>query len=428
MNLPRPGVGRLPARATYSLLLLADFDDPQIGEQVLAQAEGLTDRGLAVTVAGSLTRREQDRLGRRLIRWARLELAPEPRDPGRRQVAEQLRRLLASRPLELVHAHGYLPLTVAVGAGAGRAPVPPRLVASLYSVPRPSSPWARWRERRSLRPLMLACSRVLLSSHADREALTALTRPLADRTEILYPTVLPGGRPSGVETGLLRRRLGLSGHAAVIGLSTTFTERDYEVFLEAAGQVQADLPNLEFAFLGDGPLRQVAEQAAHQAGLGGACIFLGRPRSVIEALSVLNALVVLSDAGAAHLHALQALAFGMPVIATRVGALSELLEPVPLAHLVAPGDVAGLARALTVALHALPSETNVFDHEGEAGRTPTIEQFLVSRDYWDLDQPWTRGATRPVVRQAALTEGLARYQPEVVLDRLLEIYSRVLTG
>ncbi len=422
-------MGRLPARATFSLLLLADFDDPQIGEQVLGQAEGLTDRGLAVTVVGSLTRREQDRLGRRLIRWARLELGSEPHEAVHRRAAEQLRRLLASRPFDVVHVHGYLPLTVAVAAGAGRPPAgSPRLVASLYSVPRPSSLWSRWRQRRSLRPLLLACTRILLSSHADREALAALAGPLTGRMEVLYPTVLPGGRPSGVETGLLRRRLGLSGHAAVIGLSTTFSDREYEVFLQAAGQVQADLPNVEFAFLGEGPLRAVAEQAAHQAGLGGACIFLGRPRSVIEALSVLNALVVLSDSGAAHLHALQALAFGMPVIAARVGALSELLEPVPLAHLLPPGDVAGLARSLAVALHTIPSQASLLDHENEAERVPSLEQFLVSRDYWDLDQPWTRGATRPVVRQTGLAKGLARYQPEVVLDHLLEIYSRVLAG
>jgi glycosyltransferase involved in cell wall biosynthesis len=408
-------------------LLLADFDDSEIGEQVLAQAEGLADRGVAVTVVGSLTRREQERLGRRLIRWARLELAAEPREGAGRRAADQLRRLLAGRAPDVVHAHGYLPLAVATGAGAGRLfHVPPRLVASLYGVPRPSSPWGRWRQRRSLRPLLLACSRVLLSSQADREALAALAGPLSDRMEILYPTVLPGGRASGVETGLLRRRLGLSGHAAVIGFVTTFTDREFEIFLQAAGQVQADLPNVEFAFLGDGPLREAAEQAAHQAGLGGACVFLGRPRSVVETLRVLNALVVLSDAGAAHLHALQALAFGMPVIAARVGALGELLEAVPLAHLLAPGDIAGLARALTVALHTIPSDSTLADREEEAGPGPSIEQFLVSRDYWDLDQPWRPGATRPVVRQPALAAGLARFQPQVVLDRLVEIYAHVL--
>ena len=225
---------------------------------------------------------------------------------------------------------------------------------------------------------------------------------------------------------MLRRRLGLTGHAAVVGFRTAFQDEEYRTLLQAAAGVHDKLPNVEFAFLGEGPRLAAAQELAHQLGLSGATVFFGRPRSMSEALSALNALALVSDAEAAHLDALQALGQGLPVIAARVGTLAEVLEGMPRVQFVPPEEAEALAAALLAALHLIPAGEAYEQVETEPGRLAGLEQFLVSREFWDLDQPWQVTAHRPSRAGPAPPAALRRFLPEAVTERVLGIYRRVL--
>ena len=440
-----------------------------MGEQVLALAAGQQERGLMVAGAGPLNRRLQERLRRLGARWSVLPWPTVPEAPPPPGAAQQLARLLAARPPDLLHAHGLTALQLAVQAlrltpassrpvapelpgepptksplplgrgSGGRAvsPLPlgrgpggraggrPGLVASLYQFPRRLPLRERLSRRRLLGAVLGEGAALLLPSQADRQALIALVGRRGEGAEVVYPAVPETTRPSGVEVGQLRRRLGLTSHAAVVGYRTSFEDAEYEVFLAAAARVHAALPNVEFAFLGEGPRQAAAQARAHELGLSGATIFLGRPRSLGEALSALNALVVLSDAEAAHLDALQALGYGLPVIATRADVLAELLAGLPFTHLVPPGDPEALAGALLAALHLLPGTGGDEPVITESGRTAGLEQFLVSRDFWDLDQPWQRTAHQPAAA-ATTPEALLPFLPAAAAERVLAVYRRVL--
>jgi len=419
-------VERLSEPITLSILQLADLEDPRVGEQVLALAAGLTVQGQAVTIAGRLNKRLQERLRRLGVRWTLLPWPQRLGDFPSRATARQLSRQLATRPPDLIHAHGLTALRLATAAFRHLRAPRPALVTSLYHVPR-RLPWfERLRRRRELAPALAPGTALLLTSQADQQALLSLLGPRAARAEVLYPAVPETTRPSGVEIGQLRRRLGLTGHAAVVGFRTTFQDLEYRTLLQAAAHVHEEVPNVEFAFLGEGPRRPEAEAYAHQLGLSGAAVFLGRPRSMAEALSALNALALLRDAEAAHLDALQALGYGLPVVAAQVGALGELLAGLPRVHLVPPDDPEALAAALLDALHLIPTGQPSEQVETEPGRLAGLEQFLVSREFWDLDQPWQRTAHRPTRPDAALPASLRRFLPEAVTDQLLEVYRRAL--
>ena len=417
---------RLADTDQLAILHLADLEDPRVSEQVLALAAGLVAQRHHVTIAGRLNRRLRERLARLQVRWTTLPWPEETDAPPERAAGQQLARLLAGRPPDVVHAHGLTALPLATAALAQLpAGLRPALIASLYSVPR-QLPWLKRRRlHRVLLPAVGARAALLLVSRADQEALRPVLGEAVARTEVVYPAVPETSRPAGVEIGQLRRRMGLYGQAAVVGLRTSFEDAEYETLLQAAARVHGALPNVEFAVIGDGPRLAEAQELAHQLGLSGAAIFLGRPRSMNEAISALNALVVASDAEAAHLEALQALGYGMPVVAARVGALEELLGDMPRAHLVPPGDPEALAAALQQALHVLPVGEIMDQVETEPGRLAGLEQFLVSRAFWDLDQPWERTAHQPTRTQPA-SEALRRFLPEAVTDRVVSLYRRAL--
>ncbi len=382
---------------------------------------GLAAAGAEVTAAGPLTGRVRGRLARQGVRWASLAL-DDSRDP--RAVSRQLALLISTRGIDLLHTHDLAALRLAARAvkhlpGSQR----PRLVASLYHVPRPVTFWDRWEWKRSLRRGLSRCAAVIVPSSVDREALIRLVRPVGDRIHVIYPALAQSGRPSGAETGVLRRRLGLSGQAAVVGLSTDFTDGQAEVFLQAAAQVHQELPNLEFALIGEGPQRELVKKLAHKLELSGATIFLGRPRSLIDVISVLNVMVLLSDAGGAHLQALQALGFDIPVVAAEVGALGELLPSLPRTYLIPPGDLQSLVQALQAALHIVPRGPAEEQVETERGTTASLEQFLVSRDSWDLDRPWRQAPIRGLGDSSSRQAILQKYSPEAMIEQICEVYA-----
>lgn len=421
-------MGVVPHEPGLSILQLVDLEDPRVGEEVLSLAAGLVALGQTVRVAGRLNRRLQERLRRLGVRWS-LVPWPETSEPSvSRRAAQQVARRLATLYPDLVHAHGLTAYRLAARALL-RLPASsrPALVTSLYEIPRHLSPLARRRWRRQLRSALAPGAALIVTSQTDKQALSALLGPIGEQAAVVYPAVPDTVRPGGVETGLARRRLGLTSHAAVVGMRSSFEDSEYVTLLRAAARVHEALPNVEFVFLGTGPKEAEAQRLAHDLGLGGATVFLGRPRSMAEAVSTLNALVLLDDAQAAHLEALQALGYGLPVIAGRAGALPELLEEMPQAQLVPADDVEELAAALLRALHLIPAEKPEDLVETESGRLAGLEQFLVSRHFWDLDRPWQRTAA-PIPRAGGdLPPALARFLPEAVSRQTLAVYRAVLS-
>ena len=99
--------------------------------------------------------------------------------------------------------------------------------------------------------------------------------------------------------------------------------------------------------VGDGPDRAALEARSARLGLGGAVRFLGPlPRAALyERMATAHAVVVPSRREGLGLVAVEALALGRPVIASRVGGLTEVVTA-GTGMLVAPDDPAALAHAL----------------------------------------------------------------------------------
>ncbi|HSN89464.1 MAG TPA: glycosyltransferase family 4 protein [Thermoanaerobaculia bacterium] len=142
-----------------------------------------------------------------------------------------------------------------------------------------------------------------------------------------------------------------------------------EVLLEAL----REHPSARLLIAGDGEHRDALERKTAELGLGPAVKFLGRcdAARVRGLLRGAAALVVPSTYEGMPLVVLEAMESGIPVVASRVSGIPEVVEDGRTGWLVAPEDPKGLARALAEVLDR-PDEAR---RRGEAGRRRVDERF-----------------------------------------------------
>ena len=109
-------------------------------------------------------------------------------------------------------------------------------------------------------------------------------------------------------------------------------------------QVHAVIPSA-LVMVGDGPDRLAAEEESRALGLGESVSFLGKLDSVAPLLAGADLFLLPSQNESFGLSALEALACGVPVIATHSGGIVEVVKAGATGALCAVGDVDGMARA-----------------------------------------------------------------------------------
>lgn len=217
----------------------------------------------------------------------------------------------------------------------------------------------RWTER-LLRPLR---ARVLAVSHAQVDYLTGFLKIPRSRIgcvrNVLEPSfAVPSG---GSRTGV----------PVVICVAGFRPEKDHATLLHAFRAV-VDTRRAVLRLVGDGPERPAAEALARSLGLSDSVEFLGN-RSDVESLLADADVFVLASYAVENLPfaVLEAMAAGLPVVATDVGALAELVVDGVTGALVPPRSATALGAALTDLL-ADPSRAAAL---GLAGRARLQAEF-----------------------------------------------------
>src|SRR6185437_4164784 len=100
----------------------------------------------------------------------------------------------------------------------------------------------------------------------------------------------------------------------------------------------------KLVMIGDGPDRGAAEYATRKKRLSKDVFFLGKQQHVYEKLGLADLFLLPSDLESFGLAALEAMACEVPVLATNVGGVPEVVTHGVDAFLVAPRDVAGAAK------------------------------------------------------------------------------------
>lgn len=191
-------------------------------------------------------------------------------------------------------------------------------------------------------------TRFVAVSHANEQRMTQIERIPAEKIVVLPTAYIPHQPADGPD---LRRELGLSGSARlVVSAAILRQEKALEVLLEAHALVRDAEADVHLVLVGDGPTRPELERRAAELDIGDSVHFVG-VRSDVDAI-ILQADVcsMSSDWEGMPLFALEAMAAGAPMVATRVGGLPEVVEDQVTGLLVPPRSPEALAEALLAVL------------------------------------------------------------------------------
>lgn len=120
-------------------------------------------------------------------------------------------------------------------------------------------------------------------------------------------------------------------------------EKGFEVLIEAARRVFAEDARTGFVVYGDGPLRRVLSEKVAGAGLSGRFVLAGFTTELDRIMPHFSVLALPSHSEGMPNVALEAMAAGVPVVATTVGGTPEVVEDEVTGFLVPDGDAEGLA-------------------------------------------------------------------------------------
>lgn len=133
--------------------------------------------------------------------------------------------------------------------------------------------------------------------------------------------------------------------------------------------------NVKMLLVGDGPERARAEMQAHRGGVLEDVLFLGNQVDIREILSLADVYCLPSETESFGLSALEAMACEVPVVATRVGGLPEVVEDGESGYLVELGNTEQLSQRLW----ELCSNRNRRVEMGKAARERAARNFPLEK-------------------------------------------------
>jgi glycosyltransferase involved in cell wall biosynthesis/GNAT superfamily N-acetyltransferase len=256
------------------------------------------------------------------------------------------------------------------------------------------------------------------------------------RQLVTIPNAIDAGRLARPQADGARARtratLGLSSTQPVLIMVARLREpKTPDVLIESVRRLRAEWPELVCLFVGDGPQSEALEQQIARDGLVGAVRLLGRRDDVPDLLAASDAFVLSTYSEGMSVSVLEAMAAGLPVIASRVGGMEELVQSDRTGLLVPPHD----AQALAAAIRRVLIDTALRRQMGTAAQARIAEEFSVERHVERtreaLEQVWaarTAGASvdpSPIerLRRHLREEGLGATLSRVAGQALSRVYA-----
>lgn len=248
----------------------------------------------------------------------------------------QLRNYIRESRADIVHCHNLQAFTYGAAATVGMRP---RLVMTKHGTRMPERVTLGERFRVS----MARRSSLVGVSAEIRDLLARWT----DRTRNVH-VIRNGLRVSASDQTRTKGKIGEAltpPHTAII-VARLGPEKDHESLLSAIPQIANSLPEFKLLIVGDGPLRDHLEERAQQFEIANHVKFLGERHDVDECLSRAGVMVLSSVTEGTPMCLLEAMSHGLPVVATRVGGIPDLITDQVDGLLVEPKDPPGIARAI----------------------------------------------------------------------------------
>jgi glycosyltransferase involved in cell wall biosynthesis len=287
----------------------------------------------------------------------------------------RLARYLREHSIEIVHSYGFYSNLFAIPAARlARTPV---VIAAIRDCGEALTPAQKRAQKMFCR--MADC--VLANAEGVRRWLVSQGYP-AKKIQVIPNGIVPSAPVAVKEGRKLRQEFGLAANTRLIAVCSRLTPmKGIEQFLDAASVVSCGRPDVRFlviggpSHIGDGSYKAELERYAASLGLEKRVIFTGFRTDIAHILPEIDISVLPSLSEGLSNSLLEAMAAGVPVIATRVGGTPEAVEDGNTGLLVPPADLDALIRAMTFLLDNPQSAR----HMGDEGRRLVQSRFSVER-------------------------------------------------
>jgi sugar transferase (PEP-CTERM/EpsH1 system associated) len=357
------------------------FGGAEVG--VLKVVNGLQAKGLSTAICSL---RPPSALEDQLAPGVKLFQLGQQRGNSLRTVWRLCRTLVEERP-HIIHTHSWS--TLCEGLLAARLARVPVFVHGEHGT-------------LDIRPRTVAIQRWAWR-HAD--AVLSVSSRLAEKmaAQVGFPLDRIRVIRNGVDVerfrprskSLLRARLGLAPDALVVGTIGRFVPvKDQRSLINAIALLRADGVDCSAVLVGDGPLREELQRLAAGHGVASHVHFLGERRDVHEIIPAFDVFALVSVSEGMSNTTMEAMASGVPVVATRVGGADEIVVDGTTGRLVPASN----PQALVAALKALLNDERLRTAYGLAARERMEREFSLTRMIGDYEafyrESWPLGGAR----------------------------------
>jgi glycosyltransferase involved in cell wall biosynthesis len=287
------------------------------------------------------------------------------------RVVLQLAKIIKERGIDIVHCQRHKP-TVYGTLAAYKVGVQPKVIGHVRGLHRTRT----FRRRLINRLLSGRISRIITVSAAVRDDIIRNnSKAFAAKVVTIY---------NGIDVQLFvhsnltredaKARIGIPDKKVfVYGTVGRLVETKGQIILlQAFAQISRECPQSWLVFAGDGRLESELRRLAAELGIQESVMFLGHRHDIPEVLKAYDVFVLPSVAEGLPGALLEAMATGLPVIASRVGGVPEILNIPELDTMVPPRSVDDLASAMK-ALYKTSVEER--DKIGKALRERVLQEF-----------------------------------------------------
>jgi glycosyltransferase involved in cell wall biosynthesis len=250
---------------------------------------------------------------------------------------------LRSEGIDVLHAHKFG--SNAWGSVLGRLARTPVVIGHEHSWSFRGAPMRRLIDREVIARFSDVCITV---SREDRRRMIEVERIPPEKIVFV---------PNGIEVkdGLrrhdVRAELGIPPADPLIGsIGTLRPQKAYGTLLRAAAMLVRERPRLRVLIAGDGPEGDRLRRLIDELGLGDKVLLLGRRSDVFDILGALDVAVCSSDFEGSPLAVMEYMEAAVPIVATSVGGIPDLIEDGVHGRLVAPHEPWAIAEAVSACL------------------------------------------------------------------------------
>jgi glycosyltransferase involved in cell wall biosynthesis len=233
---------------------------------------------------------------------------------------------------------------------------------------------------------------LLIERLANRLTDAIVANSEAVRKDTIESERLPAARVDVIYNGLdfatytrsaptdVREKLGLGEGPVVLVLANLIPYKGHTYFLQAWPTVRERFPTAIALFSGEGPARATLEAEARTLGISDSVMFLGSRSDVPDLLAAADVLVHPSLEEGFCNALIEAMAAGLPVVATDVGGNAEAVVQGQTGVVVPPRDAGRLASA-TIEVLSLPDRGRALGAQGRARVREEFDRQVMVRRY-----------------------------------------------